>query len=109
MNIWLTILGMAVATYLTRAIPLLTLRGAINPEVERWMRYVPPAVFAALIIPNLFAPDGILFAPDGSLVAGAYLWAGLIGIAAAWFSRNMVITLAVGLAAFMLLRWLGVQ
>ncbi len=100
MNIWLTIFGMALVTYACRALPLLSLRGAINPTLERFMRYVPPAIFAALITPDLLIPRG-------SLHLDAQLAAGLFGVAVAWFSRNMALTIAAGLLAFGLLRWLG--
>ncbi len=101
MNIWLTILGMAIVTYATRVIPLLTLRGQPSPQLARVLSYVPPAIFAALIVPALFAPNG-------SIVAGAALYAGLFGVLVAYFSRNMAITIFAGLAAFALLRAVGV-
>jgi len=101
MNVWLTIFGMALVTYATRVIPLLTLRGQPNPQLARFLSYVPPAIFAALIVPALFAPSG-------SFEAGAALYAGLFGVLVAWRSRNMAITIIAGLAAFALLRALGV-
>ncbi len=101
MNIWLTIFGMAIVTYATRVIPLLTLRGQPSPQLARFLSYVPPAIFAALIVPALFAPNG-------NIVADAALYAGLFGVLVAYFSRNMAITIVAGLAAFALLRAVGV-
>lgn len=100
MNIWLTIIGMGLATYATRVLPLLTLRGTPGPRLERVLRYVPPAIFAALIVPALLAPDG-------QLQLGASLWAGLIGAAVAYLTRNMALTILAGLASFALLRLLS--
>ncbi len=101
MSVWLTIFGMAMVTYATRAIPLLTMRGQPNPKLARFLSYVPPAIFAALIVPALFAPSG-------SIEVGAALYAGLFGVLVAWRSHNMAITIIAGLAAFALLRAAGV-
>ncbi|GIV98251.1 MAG: hypothetical protein KatS3mg057_2908 [Herpetosiphonaceae bacterium] len=97
MNTWLILLGMALVTYATRALPLLTMRDVNSPLLERTLRYVPPAIFAALIAPALLAPEG-------SLEAGPHLWAGLAGVVAAWTTRNMALTIIVGLGIFALLR-----
>src|SRR6266508_3711132 len=53
MTIWLTILGMALATYATRVTTMLALRGDVAPWLRRWLGYVPVAVFTALILPPL--------------------------------------------------------
>ena len=97
MTIWLTLIGMSAATYLTRVVPLVTMRGAPSARLERLLRYVPPAIFAALIVPALLAPEG-------QIRLGAELWAGLIGMAVAYATRNMALTIIAGLAAFALLR-----
>ena len=38
MTIWLTLLGMALATYATRSITMLALRGDVAPWLRRWVR-----------------------------------------------------------------------
>lgn len=101
MNVWLTLLGMALVTYASRALPLLTMRGAPSPQLERVLRYVPPAIFAALIVPALLAPDG-------SLAAGATLWAGIVGGIVALRTGSMALTILAGLLAFAALRVWGV-
>jgi branched-subunit amino acid transport protein len=100
MSIWLTILGMGLATYATRVLPLVTMRSAPGPRLERFLRYVPPAIFAALIVPALLAPEG-------QLRLGPSLWAGLIGAAVAYATRNMALTIIAGMASFALLRLFG--
>lgn len=100
MTTWLIILGMAVVTYATRALPLLTWRGRPGPTLERALRHVPPAIFAALIAPALLTPGG-------RMQAGAEVWAWLVGAAVAWWTRNMALTIVTGLGAFALLRLLG--
>ena len=101
MNIWLTMLGMMLVTYLPRLLPLLSFRGNTHPLVDRALRYVPPAIFAALIVPELLVPDR-------QLQAGPALWAGLLGLLVAWRTRSMALTIVLGMGAFSLLRLLGV-
>jgi hypothetical protein len=50
---WLTILGMALVTYASRAITLLALRGEVVPWLRRWLGFVPVAVFTALVVKPL--------------------------------------------------------
>jgi branched-subunit amino acid transport protein len=100
MNIWLTLIGMALATYVSRALPLLTMGGQPSPRLERVLRYVPPAIFAALIVPALLVPNELL-------EAGATLWAGVAGGLVALGTRSMALTILTGLLAFAALRWLG--
>ena len=101
MNIWLTIIGMALVTYAARALPLLTMNGTPSMAAERLMRYVPPSVLAALVVPALFLSGT-------QLQSGSLLWAGLLGVLVAWFTRNIALTIVAGLAAFALLRAVGV-
>lgn len=102
MTIWLTILGMAVVTLATRALPLLVMRGEPPAWLGRWLGLVPVAVFAALALRPLLVSGG----PEPQLIAGAPLLAGLAGAIAAWRTGNMVATIAAGMAAFWLLRLL---
>jgi branched-subunit amino acid transport protein len=106
MTIWLTIIGMALVTALVRVAPLLALRGDMAPWLRRWLGYVPPAVFAALIAPPLLLRD------EGGarmLALGPALPAGLVGALVAWRTSNVLLTIVAGLAAFWAARWLGMQ
>ena len=104
MAIWLTIVGMALVTYLARALPLLALRGEVAPWLRRWLGYVPVAVFTALIIPPLLVQTG-----DGgaSLMVGPALPAGLVGTLVSWRTGNVLLTIIAGLMTFWLLKWVG--
>jgi branched-subunit amino acid transport protein len=104
MTIWLTIAGMALATYATRVITTLALRGEVAPWLRRWLSYVPVAVFTALILPPLMLPEA-----DGAkaLALGPALPAGLIGALAAWRTGNVLLTSLAGMAAFWALRLAG--
>ncbi|KPV51539.1 hypothetical protein SE17_20615 [Kouleothrix aurantiaca] len=104
MTIWLTILGMALATYATRVTAMLALRGELAPWLQRWLGYVPAAVFVALILPPL-----LLREQNGArlLALGPALPAGIVGALVAWRTGNVLLTIIGGLLAFWALRWLG--
>ena len=104
MTIWLTILGMALATYATRVTTMLALRGDVAPWLRRWLSYVPVAIFTALILPPL-----LLIQHDGAkaLALGPALPAGLVGGLVAWRSGNVLLTIGAGLATFWALKWMG--
>ncbi len=77
---WWMLLGMALATYIPRMIPLTLLEGkALPPVVSGVLRNIPFAVLGALIFP------AILFVQEGNLLFGvigaatAFLIAGLGG------------------------------
>lgn len=102
--IWLTLFGMALATYATRVTSMLALRGEIAPWLRRWLSYVPVAMFTALILPPL-----LLIERGGArtLAIGPALPAGVVGALVAWRGGNVILTILAGLATFWLLRWLG--
>ena len=104
MTIWLTILGMALATYATRVITMLALRGDVAPWLRRWLSYVPVAMFTALILPPLLLSEQ---ASAKVLALGPALPTGVIGGLVAWRTSNVLLTIIAGLATFWALRWLG--
>ena len=70
---WWMILGMAVVTYIPRAVPLTFLEGReLPPSIQNVLRNIPYAVLGALIFP------AILFIQEGNI------WFGVIGAAAAF-------------------------
>ncbi len=103
MNEVVLILGMALVTFAVRY-PVLALVGNIPlPErVFQALRYVPPAVLAAIIVPALLMPDGdrLFIAADN-----ARLIAGLAAALVAWRTKNLLITIVVGMGT--LLVWNG--
>jgi len=103
-TIFLTIIGMAVVTYLPRVIPLLALAGRRLPDVViSWLSYVPPAVLAAMLLPSLLVVDGRVALDAGNL----FLWAALPTFAAAILSRNLFVPVLVGMAVVIVGRLLG--
>jgi branched-subunit amino acid transport protein len=91
--------GMALVTYFTRFTMIAMLGREIPPILKRWLRYVPPAVLAALVAPAVFAPKG-------SLEIGLPVLAVSVGAVAAWKTRNVFATIVAGLAVYWLVRLL---
>lgn len=103
-TIWLTVLGVGLGTYLLRLsfIPLWQ-KLSIPPLVHQALAYVPTAVLAALVLPALVRPEGVIdLGPDN-----LRLLAGGLAAAVAWFSRNVLLTLATGMGVLWLLQWLS--
>lgn len=102
-SIFLTILGMGLVTFLIRLLPLL-LAGRL--KLPKWalqaMRYIPPAVLTAIIVPDLLLPGGVL----SLTLANGRLIAGILAAAVAWRSRNVLLTVAVGMGVLWGLQWL---
>lgn len=101
MNIWLIMLLGGLITFGMR-FSLIYLFGKFQvPEtMRRALHYVPPAVFSAIIFPELFLHDGVL---DISL-SNVRLLAGLVAVLVAWFSKNTLITILAGMLALFLLQ-----
>lgn len=103
MNIWLVMILGGLITFGMR-FSLIYLFGKFEiPEtLRKALHYVPPAVLSAIIFPELLIRNGVL---DISL-GNTRLLAGIVAIATAWFSRNTLLTILVGMAALFLIQWL---
>lgn len=100
----LTILGMAVVTYLPRLFPLYALSGkTLPPVVTAWLRHVAPAVLAAMLLPAILIQDGKLSFGANNL----FLWAAIPTFIAAIFSKSMFIPVITGMLVVIIGRWLG--
>ena len=100
----LTILGMGLITFTIRMALFLLPAGAQLPEwLLRALRYVPAAVLSAIIAPELVMPGGAL---DLSL-GNERLLAGLVAVLVAWRTRNVLLTVAVGMVVLWVLQVLG--
>jgi len=101
MNELILISGMALVTYAIRY-PIIVLLGrfAIPQSFFRALKFVPPAILTAIIIPALLLPRGQLDLSP----ANSHLLAGLIAMAVAWRTRHLLLTIVVGMATFWLLR-----
>lgn len=101
MNIWLAMIGMGLITYALRLGPILLMeRIEISGTARQALRFVPAAVLSAIIFPELLMPGGAL---DISL-GNERLLAGLLAAVVAWRTKNVLWTIAVGMAALWLLQ-----
>ena len=98
--ITLTIIGMGIATYLPRLLPLLLLTrreragSTLSPLAETWLRHVPAAVLAAMLLPSVVIAKGRLHLGSDNL----YLWAAIPTLAMAWKTRSLFGSVALGMA-----------
>jgi branched-subunit amino acid transport protein len=104
MNELLLLLGMFLVTFGVRY-PVLAIVSRIQlPEIiNQGLKYIPPAVLMAIITPAIFNPEGKGFVLS---LSNAPLFAGLIATLVAWRTKNVLLTIIIGMAAFWLWRWL---
>lgn len=101
MPLLLTIVGMGLITFAIRAALFLLPAGAQLPEwLLRALRYVPAAVLSAIIAPELLMPGGTF---DLSL-GNERLLAGLVAVVVAWRTRNVLLTVGVGMVVLWVLQ-----
>ena len=100
MNYWLIIIAMGVVTFGIRLLPIVLLgRIEIPVVVQRALRFVPPAVLSAIIAPELLMLGGQFNLSLGN----ARLIAGVIATLVAWRTKNVLLTIAVGMIALWVL------
>jgi branched-subunit amino acid transport protein len=99
---WLIIAGVSAATYVLRASFIVFADPQRFPPLFRQaLRFVPPAVLAAIVVPGLVMTGGSIDASwrNGRLIAG------LIAIAVAMRWRHPLAPIAAGLPSLWLLAW----
>lgn len=92
--IFLTIIGMALVTYIPRLLPVYFLSSrSLPPLAVAWLRYVPVAVLAAMLFPSLLAQEGqVVLGPSN-----VFLWAGLPTLLVAIKTRSLFGSVVVGM------------
>ena len=97
MNLWLVVLGAAVGSYALRVsfVALFGRMEEVPPRVERTLALVPPAVLAALVLPELVFREGALAVS----LDNHRLLAGALAAVVAWRTEDMLATLAAGMGA----------
>jgi branched-subunit amino acid transport protein len=100
MTAWLIIVGMGIVTYALR-LSLIVLLGRLDvpPLVQRALRFVPPAVLSAIILPEVLRPGGALDISFGN----DRLIAGVLAAGVAWRTRNVFLSIAIGMIALWIL------
>jgi branched-subunit amino acid transport protein len=99
----LMVAGMMAVTFGVRY-PVLALvsRLTLPPVVLGALKFIPPAVLTAIIIPAVLMPAGRL---EPGLDNG-YLVAAVASALIAWRSKNLLLTIVAGMAIFLTWRWL---
>lgn len=95
-TIFLTILGMALVTYLPRFLPAWLLSSRrLSPLVEAWLRQVPVAVLSAMLLPELVIRNQRLDFGPGNI----FLLAAVPTILVAWKTKSFFGAVLTGMAA----------
>ena len=101
MNIWVIMLAGGLLTFAMRlSFIFLFARVKVPDAVRRALRFVPPAVLSALILPALLMPAGRL---DLSLDNRRWL-AGLVAALVAWATKSVLLTILAGTASLLILQ-----
>ena len=102
MTAWIVIIVVGIATFSMRFV-FIALFGKVGiPEwLERSLRYVAPSVLAAITVPAIIAPNGIvsLWSP--------LLPAAIIGGVAAWLTKSIGAAILFGMTAMWIIRWIS--
>lgn len=98
------IVGMALVTFAVRY-PVLALvsRIPLPDPLLKAMRFIPPAVLTAIIVPAILIPDGKTI---NLRYDNAYLVASIIAGLVAWRSKNLLLSIIVGMFVFGGMRWM---
>lgn len=100
MNIWLVLLLGGLLTFGMRFIFVYLLgRFELPALVRRALRFVPPAVLTAIVVPELTVRSGQV---DLSWT-NFRLLAGLAAVLVAWRTKNMLLTILAGMVVLVLL------
>jgi branched-subunit amino acid transport protein len=97
-RVWTAILLAGIGTYAMRASFLVFAHRLddVPPGIQRLLRQIPPAALAAIVVPAFLRPDGELDLWQSRFLAGA------LAALVAWRTKNIALTLVVGIAVVML-------
>ena len=99
-----TIVGMALVTYIPRLMPVWLLSARDLPRVVvAWLRYVPVAVLAAMLLPSLVIADGQAALDWNNL----FLWAALPTLFVAWKTRSLFGSVIAGMLVVAVVRYVS--
>jgi branched-subunit amino acid transport protein len=101
LNLWLLMAIAGLVTYGIRLSFILLLERVKTPAwFQRSLRFVPPAVLSAILLPALVQRNNTV---DLSL-RNPQLLAGVAAVLVAWRTRNVVLTIAAGMVALLILQ-----
>jgi branched-subunit amino acid transport protein len=98
---WPALIAAGLVTFATRLSFIALLgRAEAPPLLARALRFVPPAVLSAIILPELLLRRGVLRVDLGN----ERLLAGTLAALVAWWTKSVLATIAVGMAALWILQ-----
>lgn len=101
MNYFLLIIAMCLVTYLPRMIPATFLSRREIPDLFiKFLSYIPAAVLSALLLPAVIVTDGKI----NIGMSNTMLLSSLIALPVAYKTKNMFLTVILGMIAFVLLK-----
>lgn len=103
-TLWVVIIVVGLGTYAMRLsfVQLYSQMDDFPPRVERALAFIPVAILAALIFPELFSLDG----PVVSVVIDARVLAGGLAAIIAWRTGSMLATIGVGMSTLWIIKLL---
>ncbi|SHK54826.1 Branched-chain amino acid transport protein [Paramaledivibacter caminithermalis DSM 15212] len=98
MNIYsfiIMLIGMGIVTYIPRCVPLLFLaKHRKSEKLNKWLQYIPVAIFSALIFPDIFIKNQQLVLLDVKILIS------LVVFVVALKSKSIGISIMTGLGMF---------
>lgn len=98
------IAGMAIVTFSIRYLLLaISNRVKLSAQLIQALRYIPPAVLTAIIVPATLIPSGeeIILSYTNARLIGA-----IMAVIVSWYSKNLLLTILVGMLTFFAWQWL---
>ena len=93
----LIIAGMAIATFSIRYVAFgASDRIQLSPTLLKALRYVPPVVLTAIVVPEILLQDGTIQIG----FENARLIGGIVAIAVSAVTKNLLLTIVLGMSAF---------
>lgn len=99
MNEFWLVLGMAAVTFGIRySLIAVSGRVTLSAELTQALRYVPPAVLTAIVVPAvLFPADQLWVSYENARLVGA-----IATVAIAFWQKNLLITIVAGMGIFLI-------
>jgi branched-subunit amino acid transport protein len=99
--IWAVVIGMGVANYALRLLPIAVLSRLELPRpILRWLSFIPVSVLAALVVVEVLRPDGSWLPP----ASNPYLFAAVPTAYIFYRTRSFLGATLAGIALFVVFR-----
>lgn len=101
-SIWIPIIFVGILTYFSRfSFIAFSENLHIHPKIYRTFKYIPISVLAAIIVPEIAKSTDIQ-----NIISLPRLAAGAIAILVAWRTKNVILTITVGMLILYLIQYL---